>query len=134
MRKAVWALAATEYVTVAFPAPDTALVRVIQEALLLAVQAAPADGARSTKLPAPPPALTVAEAALSENKLADCVTIRGIPAMVKTAWRAVAAVFAVSENDTLPLPAPDAPAVMLSQDTLLEAIQVQPGVAVNETK
>jgi hypothetical protein len=40
------------------------------------------------------------------------------------------AVFAATESETVPLPVPDAPEVTEIQDALLDAVQLQPEVAV----
>jgi hypothetical protein len=61
-----------------------------------------------------------------------CVMVTVRPAAVNVVLRAVVDMFAVAVNDTVPLPDPLAPLVMLSQLTLSEAVQAQPLAAVTE--
>ena len=58
----------------------------------------------------------------------SCVTVNGCPAMLIVAVRTAAFGFAATLYDTLPLPVP-APAVTVSHESLLVAVQAQPGSA-----
>ena len=61
---------------------------------------------------------------------AACVTVTVLPAIVTLPVRDEVAVLAATDSDTVPLPAPDAPAVTVIQDALLDAVQLQPVVPV----
>jgi hypothetical protein len=54
---------------------------------------------------------------------AACVTVTGTPAIVRVPVLELVDVFALTEYVTVPLPVPDAPAVMVIHDALLAADQ-----------
>ena len=64
---------------------------------------------------------------------AACVTVTVLPAIVTRPVRDEVAVLAATDSDTVPLPAPDAPAVTVIQDAPLDAVQLQPVVRVTVT-
>jgi len=53
-----------------------------------------------------------------------------LPAIATVPVREEVAVFAPTDSDTVPLPAPDAPAVTVIQEAPLDAVQLQPVVPV----
>ena len=56
-----------------------------------------------------------------------------MPAIVTVPVRDEVAVLAATDSDTVPLPAPDAPAVTVIQEALLDAVQLQPVVPATVT-
>ena len=63
----------------------------------------------------------------------DCVTVCVCPAIVTFPVRVLAAVLAPIESRTGPFPEPLAPAVMVIQETALDAVQAHPGDAITTT-
>ena len=64
---------------------------------------------------------------------AACVTVKVIPATLSVPVRADVAVFAAAEKLTVPFPLPDVPAVTVSHDAPLVAVQAQPVAALTLT-
>ncbi len=62
-----------------------------------------------------------------------CVTVNVRPAIVSVPCRWLFPKFGATSYETVPLPFPDAPDVIVSQDVLLIAIQAQPAGAVTVT-
>jgi hypothetical protein len=116
------------------PAPDAPAVTVSQLSLLTAVHAQPA-GAVTATVPVPPLDTTLCEVGeiVSVQVIPACVTVKLLPAIVSVPERVDTPVFAAAVNDTEPLPDPDAPAVMVSQLSLLTAVHAQPDGAVTAT-
>ena len=129
VRGDVAVFAAIEKATVPLPLPLVPDVIVSQESLLVAVQLQP--GAVVTL------ALLELAAAAGFSAVGETVKVQGggAPAWVRvTVWPAMVSVpvrgdvdvFAAIENATAPLPLPLAPDVMVSQEALLVAVQLQP--------
>jgi len=119
---------AIENDTVAFPVPLAALVSVSHDASATAVHAHDDVVVMSTLLvPAAAGADTVVDDSEYEQDTdaAAWLTVNVCPATVRVPARDVASVFAATENCTVPLPVPDAPAVTDSQETLAVADHVQ---------
>jgi hypothetical protein len=116
------------------PDPDAPLVMVTHDALSDAVDAQPAVVER-VKLADPPAVPNEAEAgdSVKLHEAAACVTVTVLPAIVTVPVRDDVAVLAATDSDTMPLPAPDAPAVTVIQEALLDAVQLQPVVPVTVT-
>jgi hypothetical protein len=116
--------------TVPLPVPDAPAVTVIQSGLFeAAVHAQPAPAVTVID-PVPPAGSTAwvpgAMLNVHAGAAAACVTVRVWPPIVSVPVRA-APVFAAALNETVPLPLPDAPLVMVSQSALFEtADHVQP--------
>jgi hypothetical protein len=134
-REAVPVLAAVLRLTVPLPEPEAPAVTVIHETLLTAVHAQPVGAATLTE-PVPPAAVIVAEVGVmvSVQGAAASVTVKVAPAMVKVPVRAVPAGLAAALKPTDPLPLPVAPLVMVTQLSLLAAVQAHPVGAVTETE
>jgi hypothetical protein len=64
---------------------------------------------------------------------AACVMVTALPAAVNVAERWLVVVFAPIAKATVPLPLPDDPLVIVSQDWLLLAVQAHPDVVVTDT-
>jgi hypothetical protein len=64
---------------------------------------------------------------------AACVTVNVMPATLNVPVRDDVAVFAVAEKLTVPLPLPEAPAVIVSHDAPLVAVHAQPVAAFTPT-
>ena len=125
--------AATVYVTLPFPVPELPLPIVIQFALLVAVHAHVEEVVTFRFVPLPPAApidALVGATVYEHDVAADSFTVTVCPAMVSVPARGVAPVFAATVNVTLPLPLLLAPAVTVTQFTLLAAVQVHPLVVV----
>ena len=56
------------------------------------------------------------------------------PAIVREPERLAVDVLAATENETVPLPVPEAPAVILSQEVSVEAVQAHPAGALTVTE
>jgi hypothetical protein len=135
VRDEVLVFAAVPKLTLPLPEPDAPAVTVSQPGLLLtAVQAQPA-GAVTAMVPVPPLDTTLCEVGeiVSVQVIPACVTVKLLPAIVSVPERVDTPVFAAAVNDTEPLPDPDAPAVMVSQLSLLTAVHAQPDGAVTAT-
>jgi hypothetical protein len=65
---------------------------------------------------------------------AACVTVNVMPATLSVPVRDAVAVFAVAEKFTVPLPLPDAPAVIVSQEAPLVAVHAHPVAAFTPTE
>jgi hypothetical protein len=133
VRAAVPGLAATEYPTVPAPVPLAPDVTVIHDAPLDAVHGHPLMAVTDTL-----PVVALADTDVALGLIAYvqpglCVTGNVRPAMVNVADRDVVDALAATEYETAPLPAPFAPAVTVSHDALLEAVQAQPVAAVTLT-
>ena len=124
-------LAATLNDTDPLPDPVAPLVRVIQDALLDAVQAQPV-AAVTVLLPVPAAAAKdcVVGEIDGEHDAAACVTVNVAPAIVSVPVRLDATVFAATLNPAVPLPDPVAPLVIVIQEALLVAVHAQPVAAV----
>jgi hypothetical protein len=133
VRGDVAVFAAIENVTVSSPAPLTPEVIVSQKSWLVAVQLH-AAAVVTVALPEPP-------AAAEPSEVGDTANVQGggAPAWVtETVWpatmripvRGEAAVFGSIENATVPLPIPLTPVVIVSQESLLVAVQLQPAAVV----
>ena len=137
IREDVVPLAAIAKVTVLLPAPDAALIMVIQGISLTAVQAAAADGAVSPTLPVAAVAGKVPELELSVKIGLDVpgpfwLTGKLIPAMVSDPVRG-APVFGLGPKTTTPVPLPDAPSTTYRNELLLVAVQAHPALVVTNT-
>jgi hypothetical protein len=111
-------LAATEYVTVPLPDPLPPAVTVIHEALGVAVHAQPACTVTLIVRLLPPAAGTVSEVGATEkvHEPPACVSANDCPAIVSVADRGLVVPFAATLYDTVPLPLPLAPPVMVAHD------------------
>jgi hypothetical protein len=119
-------LAAIVKATLPFPPPDAPDVIVSQDALLDAVHVQPLAALTAIVVPVPPLAAAVCDVGLIVYAHAcDWVTLKVCPAIVSVPVRC-APVLAAIVKATLPFPPPDAPDVIVSQDALLDAVQVQP--------
>jgi hypothetical protein len=109
-----------------FPEPP-ALPSVNHPALLEAVHEQP-PGALTETVPLPPATATevVVDVALNVHPTPACVTLAVWPPTVIVAVRLTDDVLASAVSETVPLPAPAPPAVILSQVALLDAVQEQP--------
>jgi hypothetical protein len=116
------------------PDPEEPLVMVTHDAPLDAVRAQPVVVV-TVKVADPPPVANDADVGVSVklHEAAACVTVTVWPAIVTVPVRDAVAVLPATESDTVPLPAPDAPAVTVIQDALLLAVHVQPVCAVIAT-
>jgi hypothetical protein len=134
VRAVVAVLAATDIATVPFPEPLAPLVIVSQDAPLVAVQAQPARLVTDT-LAAWPPASALVDVGVIEyvQAAAAWFTLKVCPAMLSVPVREVVAVFALAEKLTVPLPLPEAPAVIVSHDAPLVAVHAQPTAALTPT-
>ena len=124
-------VAATLKVTVPVPLPLPPAVIVIHEALLCAVQLQPAVVCTVVD-PVPPPvaAALVVGAIVNEHAAAACVTVKVCPPRVMTPCRVCVCGLAAAEKNTVPLPLPLAPAVIVSHEAPLDADHAQPAGAV----
>ena len=133
VRADVSVFAAMEKATVPLPLPLPPDVMVSQASLLVAVQLQPVAVVTL--------ALLELAAAAGFSVVGDtvnvqgggapaCVTVTVWPAIVSVPVRGDVAVFAAIENATVPLPLPLAPDVMVSQASLLVAVQLQPAAVV----
>jgi hypothetical protein len=117
--------------TVPLPMPLEPAVIVSQEALLVAVQLQP--GVLVT-VAAPDPAaaagLSEVGATLNVHGAAPWFTVTVWPATVRVPVRGSVAAFAAMVKATVPLPLPLAPEVIVSQESLLVAVQLQPAIVV----
>jgi hypothetical protein len=120
--------------TVPVPVPEAPPVTVSHAALLEAVHAQPAPEATVT-LPDPPVVPSACEVAdsVGAHGTAACVTVTVCPAIVSVATRLSGPELAVALNETVPGPAPDAPAVTVSHAALLLAVHAQPAAALTVT-
>ena len=130
--RAVPVLAATEYVTVAEPVLDFALVMEIQLAPLAAVQDAPAGFTVSATCPTPPAAGTLAEVGASEKDAlpADWLTVSVTPPAVMPPFRTEMVLFDATVKLTLPLPIPELGVASVIHEFVLAADQAQPACVV----
>jgi hypothetical protein len=123
--------AATLNPTEPLPLPLAPLVTVIQLTLAAADHGQPAPAVTFVD-PLPPAAVADRLVDESENvhPAPACVTVKTWPAAVIVPTRCDVLLLAAAENDIVPLPLPDAPAVTLSHDVLLlTLVQVQPAGA-----
>ncbi len=129
VRGDVAVFAAMEKATVPVPLPLAPEVMVSQGSLLVAVQLQPA-AVVTVLLPevaAAPGVSDVGETVKVHGGGApDWVTVTVWPAMVSVPVRGEVAVFASIEKATVPLPLPVTPDVMVIQEALLVAVQLQP--------
>jgi len=109
-----------------FPEPP-ALLRVNHVALLEAVHEQP-PGAVTETVPLPPATATevVVDVALKVQPTPACVTLAVWPPTVIVAVRLTDDVLASAVSETVPLPEPLPPAVILSHVALLAAVQEHP--------
>jgi len=111
------------------PDPDT----VIHDVLVDADQTQPA-WVVTDSVPAPPAADGDRLIGLTKKLHgADCVIVKGIPAISKVAVRFVVAVFAATLKLTVPLPVPLAPFAMVTHGAPPVAVHTQPPVVVTVT-
>lgn len=103
---------------------------VIQAALLVAVHATADEVVVTATLPVAPAAATLADVCESTNAGAACVTVTVRPAIVTEPERLAVVVFAAAAKKTLPLPEPEAPALIVSQDVLVVAVRAHAAGAV----
>ena len=131
----VSAFSAIENNTVALPVPLAALVSVSQDAFATAVHAHE-DGVVMSTLPEPAAARadTFVDDSENEHGAAAWLTVNVWPATVSVPARGVGSVLAATENCTVPLPVPDAPAVIDSHETLAVADHAQPPTVVTSTE
>ncbi len=117
------------------PVPDEPDEIVTQDALLAAVQLHPLVALTVTD-PVPPLLVNDWPAGEIPNEhgggAAAWLIVKDCPAIVSVAERAMP-VFGETTNETVPLPVPDAPDVIVTQDAPLAAVQLQPFEAVTET-
>jgi hypothetical protein len=133
----VTVFSAIENDTVALPVPLAALVIVSQESFAAAVHGHEDVVVMSTLLePAAAGADTLVDDSEYEHDTdaAAWLTVNVCPATVSVPERDVGSVLAAAENCTVPLPVPDAPAVIDSQETLAVADHVQLVPAVTPTE
>lgn len=126
--------AATAYATVPLPLPVAPEVIVTQALGVVALHAQP-PGAVTVIVPLPPVAATACEVGVIvvSHDMAVCVTVNVFPAIVSVPVRDDVEVLAAALNETDPLPESDAPAVTVSQSSLLTAVHAQPDGAVTAT-
>jgi hypothetical protein len=128
------ALAATEYATDPAPLPFEPDVIVIQATLLAAVHEHPA-GVETPTVPAV--AFSETDALAGEIDVvqgAPCwVTVTVCPAIVTEPVREALLVFAAMPSDTVPLPEPAEPPVMVIHGVELAAVHAHPEPAVTST-
>jgi hypothetical protein len=123
--------AAAVKLTLPLPVPLAPAVIVNQPSLLAAVQLQPAGAVTAIAgVDGPPAAGTVRLVGLIVTaQPLLCVTVNVWPPIVSVPVRS-GPVFAAAVKVTLPLPVPPAPAVIVSQPSLLAAVQLQPAGAV----
>jgi hypothetical protein len=110
-------------VTVPFPEPDDALVKVIQLALLEAFHPQPGLAVTAIVGPAPPAADTETEiGAMLYEHAPGWLTENSSPAIVTSPERDVEPAFAATFRVTTPLPVPDCPLWTPIHDTALAAV------------
>ena len=129
------ALAPTLRPTVPLPVPEAPEVTAIHAALLVAVRAQPLVPPTDTDTD-PPAAPTLWLDGDSENAphaAAACVTVKLRPATVSVPDLDVPAVLACTLKPAAPLPLPEAPLVIVSQEVLLAAVHAHPEPAVTLT-
>jgi hypothetical protein len=120
-------LAATVKVTVPLPVAEAPPVIVIQELDVVAVHAHPPAAETATEDPLPAVAGTDCDVGLIDVAHdPGCVTVKVCPAIVRLPVRTLP-VLAVAANVTAPLPVPLVPCVMLSQESVVDAVHAQPG-------
>src|SRR5258706_527691 len=124
----------TEKVAVPLPLPLAPPVICIHPTLLTAVQLQPV-GAVTLTLPDPPLGPKEPDVADSEDvqETPDSVTVNVCPAIVSVPVSPLALLLELTENETVPLPVPDAPDVTDTKPELLTAVQPQPDGAVTFT-
>ena len=113
------------------PDPETPLLTVIQDALLIVPQAQPAPVV-TVLLPLPPAGVNdwLVGEMLYEQLAPPWVTLYVLPAIVSVPLRLLEDAFASTLNPTFPLPEPVPPAVTVIHAALLVADQAQPPPAV----
>ena len=127
VRDVVAVFAAMLNATLPFPVPAAPALTVIHVSLLTAVHAHPV-GAVTVVLPVPPPApmdWLVGEI-VSVHATPACVTVALLPPAVIDPLRDVVEVFAAALNETVPLPEPLAPAVIVIHASVVVAVHAQP--------
>lgn len=128
------ALAAMAYRTEPLPPPVSPLVTVIHATELAAAQLHPAALVTERT---PVVAAALAETAVGDTvyEQADpsCVTVMNWFAALNDAVRVVGVRLGSAARDTTPVPTPDPPAVMRSQDALVEPLHAQPACVVTVT-
>jgi hypothetical protein len=119
--------AATLNATLPEPDPVAPATRLIQAALLVAVQLHPAP-AVTVLLPDPPSLANAWLVGVAEYVQAapDCETVNVAPAIVSVPDRLVVEVFAATLNPALPGPVPEVPLVTVIHGALLVVLHVQP--------
>jgi hypothetical protein len=114
------------------PVPGPALITAIHATLLSASHAHPA-GAVTVLFPNPPSAETawvVGVMVIAQTLGAYWVTVNAVPAIVTVPVRVAVPVFAATVKVTLPVPFPEAPAMMAIHAALALAVHAQPEPAV----
>jgi hypothetical protein len=114
--------------------PDAPWTTVIHALLLCAVQLHPAE--LVTAMVAEPPdaiTLTVVGAIVELQGAPAWVTVKVLPPIVSVPVRVVVVVLAATAYDTVPVPLPDAPALIVIHASLLVAVQAHPVAAVTVT-
>jgi hypothetical protein len=85
-------------------------------------------------VPFPPAAGKFSDNGLTvKTQGAGCVIVNAFPPIVSVALRAAVVEFAAAVNPTLPLPLPEAPLEIVTQEAPLVAVQAQPAVVVTDT-
>ena len=131
VRGDVAVLAAMAKPTVPFPLPLAPDVMLSQEALLVAVHVHPVAAVTLLLLElALAPGLSDVGETVYVQATPACVTVTVWPATVSVPVRGEVAVLAAMAKATVPFPLPLAPDVIVSQESLLVAVQVQPVVVV----
>jgi hypothetical protein len=135
VRLVVAVFAATVRATVPLPLPLAPALIVIHEAPLAAVQPHPAAAVTVTVvLPAAPSASAkLVGEIVYVQPTPVCVKVKVWPAIVTVPIRLVVAVFAVTPRATVPFPLPPAPAVIMTHEAPLVAVQPHPVAAVTAT-
>jgi hypothetical protein len=131
VREAVEVLAVTTKPTTPFPLPEPPLPIVIQETLLVAVQAQPLAAVTDTVALSPAAGEFQLTGEMEKVQGTPAwVTVKVWPATVSVPVRDDVEVLAATVNATEPLPLPDAPLVTVIHAALLLAVQAQPLVVV----
>ena len=135
VRLDVVGFAVTLYATWPLPLPLAPPVRVIHEALLLAVHAHPEPAVTPTVAePAADPSVAPTDESVKVHDAASCVTVKVRPAIVTVPVRGLVLVLAAIEYPTLPLPLPEPPDVIVIHDALLVAVHAHPVIPVTATE
>jgi hypothetical protein len=129
VRAVVVGFAVKLYVTDPLPVPP--VLTVSHAALLLVLHAHPAVAVTVT-VPVPAVAATLAEVPeiVGAHGVPACVTVKVAPAIVNVPVRLVVPAFAATVNDTVPVPVPAAPELIVIHAALLTAAHTHPAAAV----